>query len=158
MELEKTMTVAAPAARVWATLLDPVAMSACVPGTQSVEVLGPDEYLAEVKVKFSFISVQFRMRTTIVDSRPPEYLRVTGTGEDSRIASSVAHETELFVTDLGDGQTEIRVAGRAQIFGKLGSFGLSMMKPKIDRIWSEFGAALADRLATPEAAPEAATA
>lgn len=153
MELEKTMTLAAPAERVWALLLDPAVMAGCVPGTQSVEVLGPEEYLAEVRVKFSFISVQFRMRTTIVDSRPPEYLRVTGTGEDSRIASSVQHESELFVTDLGNGQTEIRVSGKAQIFGKLGSFGLGMMKPKIDRMWTEFGAALTDRLAAAEPTP-----
>lgn len=152
MELEKKMIVAAPAAKVWDLLLDPEVMAGCVPGTQSVEVLGPEEYLAEVKVKFSFISVQFRMRTTIVESRPPEYLRVTGTGEDSRIASSVAHESELFVTDLGDGTVEIRVQGKAKIFGKLGSFGLSMMKPKIDRMWAEFGAALTDKLRVASAA------
>lgn len=127
-------------------LLDPQIMAGCVPGTQSVEVLSSEEYLAEVRVKFSFISVQFRMRTVIVERRPPMYLRVTGTGEDSRIASSVSHESELFVTDMGDGQTEIRFQGKAQVFGKLGSFGLNMMKPKIDRMWSEFGVALTDRL------------
>lgn len=153
MELEKTMTVAAPAERVWAMLLDPEIMAGCVPGTQSVEVLSPEEYLAEVRVKFSFISVQFRMRTSIVDSRPPAYLRVTGSGEDSRIASSVQHESELFVTELGDGQTEIRVSGKAQVFGKLGSFGLNMMKPKIDRMWAEFGSALNERLVAAEQAP-----
>lgn len=151
MELEQSMTVQAPAERVWALLLDPQTMAGCVPGTQSVEVLGPDEYLAEVKVKFSFISASFRMRTAIVESRPPHYLRCTGTGEDSRIASSVKHDSELFVTDLGDGQTEIRVQGKAQVFGKLGSFGLAMMKPKIDRMWRDFGAALSEKLAEREA-------
>ncbi len=153
MELEKSMTLDAPAEKVWAFLLDPEVMAGCVPGTESVEVLNPEEYLAQVKVKFSFIKVNFNMRTTIVESRPPGYLRVTGSGEDSRIASSVQHESELFVTDLGDGKTEIRVKGKAQIFGKLGSFGLNMMKPRIDRMWREFGAALTERLTDTEAAP-----
>lgn len=154
MELEKSMTVAAPPAKVWALLLDPEVMAGCVPGTESVEVLSPEDYVANVKVKFSFIKVNFRMRTQIVENRPPAYLRVTGSGEDSRIASSVQHESELFVTDLGDGQTEIRVKGKAQVFGKLGSFGLSMMKPKIDRMWGEFGAALTERLSSAEATPD----
>lgn len=147
MELEKTLTVAAPRARVWELLLDPKVMAGCVPGTQSVQVISDVEYLAEIKVKISFIAARFKIRTKIVESRPPEYLRMEGTGEDSTVASSMTQSSEMFLTDLGNDRTEIRINAKADVMGRLASFGLSVMKIKADRMWDEFGANFAAVLA-----------
>jgi uncharacterized protein len=140
VELEKTLTVAAPRERVWALLLDPKIMAGCVPGTQSVDVLSDVEYLAEIKVKISFIAARFKVKTTIVESRSPEYLRIEGTGEDRTVASTMTQTSELFLTDLGGGTTELRIKARTEVLGRLGSFGLSVMRTKADRMWDEFGA------------------
>jgi carbon monoxide dehydrogenase subunit G len=148
VEIEKTLTVAAPRARVWELLLDPKIMAGCVPGTQSVEVISDVEYVADVKVKISFIAARFKIRTKIVQSRPPEYLRMEGTGEDSSVASAMKQSSELFLTDLGNDQTEIRIKATADVMGRLGSFGLSVMKTKADRMWDEFGANFAAVLAS----------
>ncbi len=142
MDIEKTMVVAAPIERVWGVLLDPKAMAGCVPGVQSVQVLSDNEYLAEIKVKLSFISANFRIRTTILETRPPEYLRCEGTGEDASVASSLKQTTEMFLAERPDG-TEIRIKTHAEVLGRLGSFGLSVMKTKADRMWEEFAANLA---------------
>ncbi|WP_458098293.1 CoxG family protein [Roseomonas sp. WA12] len=140
MELEKTLTVAAPLADVWALLLDPKVMAGCVPGTESVEVLSETEYLAEIRVKISFVAARFKVRTRILEARAPDYLRIEGTGEDASVASTMRQSSELFLTDLGEGGTEIRIRARADVLGRLGSFGLGMMKTKADRMWDEFGA------------------
>lgn len=142
MDIEKTMTVAAPIDEVWRLLLDPKTMAGCVPGIQSVEVLSDTEYLAEIKIKISFISANFKVKTTILETRPPHYLRCEGTGEDSSVASSLKQTTEMFLAERPDG-TEIRTKTHAEVFGRLGSFGLSVMKTKSDRMWEEFGANLA---------------
>ena len=134
------MTVAAPQARVWDLLLDPKIMAGCVPGTQSVDVVSDVEYVADIRVKISFIAARFKIKTTIVEARRPDYLRIEGTGEDSSVASSMTQSSELFLTDLGDGRTEIRIKARTAVLGRLGSFGLSVMKTKADRMWDEFGA------------------
>jgi carbon monoxide dehydrogenase subunit G len=139
VELEKTLTIAAPRSQVWELLLDPKIMAGCVPGTQSVEVISDVEYLAEIKVKISFIAARFKVRTKIVESRPPDYLRIEGTGEDSSVASSMKQSSELFLTDLGGGNTQILIKATADVLGRLGSFGLSVMKTKADRMWDEFG-------------------
>lgn len=138
MDVEKQMVVDAKIDHVWKLLLAPTIMANCVPGTQDVQVLSDTEYLAVIKVKISFISATFKVRTKIVKTTPPAYLKCEGTGEDSAVASSLKHTSELFLTDLGNGSTEIRVKAKADVLGRLGTFGLSVMKTKVDRMWDEF--------------------
>ncbi len=146
MELEKVITIPASPAVVWSLLLDPLVMGACVPGMQSIEVLSPTEYVAVMHVKISFISANFKLRTTITEQRPPHYLRSEGTGEDNAVASSLKQHSEIFLTELADGQTELRMKVTAQVLGRLGTFGLSAMKTKADRMWLEFIQSLVARL------------
>lgn len=147
MDIEKSLTCAAPAERLWALLLDPQIMGACVPGMKSIEVLSETEYLAEMQVKFSFLSAKFKLRTSIVEQRQPHYLCSQGTGEDSSVASSLKQRSEIFLTEQPDGQTELRMKVQVQVLGRLGTFGLSAMKTKADRLWEEFAANLQARLA-----------
>jgi carbon monoxide dehydrogenase subunit G len=156
MEIEKTLTVAAPCAQVWAMLLDPQVMGGAVPGMQSIEVISPTEYVAVMHQKISFISAKFRLRTHIVEQRAPEYLRAEGTGEDASVASSLKQQTEVFLTPTPDGGTELRIKVQVDVLGRLGTFGLSVMKTKADRLWDEFGANLKARIESggaPQATP-----
>jgi len=146
VEIEKTMTGAAPAAQVWQMLLDPNVMGSCVPGMKSIEVVSDVEYIAQIHVKISFISAKFKLRTTIVEQRAPHYLRCEGTGEDTSVASSLKQQSELFLAELPDGRTELRMKVKVDVLGRLGTFGLSVMKTKADRMWEEFGQNLVARL------------
>jgi carbon monoxide dehydrogenase subunit G len=152
MDIEKLLVVAAPPARVWALLLDPKVMGACVPGMKSIEVISDSEYLAEMHVKIAFVSARFKIKTTIVEARPPSYLRSEGTGEDTSVASSLKQVSEIFLKELPEDQTEILMKIRVDVLGRLGTFGLSVMKTKADRMWDEFGLKLAAQLAPPVAA------
>ncbi|MFC6284485.1 MULTISPECIES: CoxG family protein [Polaromonas] len=153
MEIEKILTVAAPPAQVWALLLDPTVMGSCVPGMKSIDVVSDVEYLAEMHVKIAFISARFKIKTTIVETRPPFYLRSEGTGEDASVASSLKQVSEIFLSELPDGQTELRMKIKVDVLGRLGTFGLSVMKTKADRMWDEFGVNLAARLAPADQQP-----
>ena len=149
MEIEKSLDIPASPLRVWALLLDPKAMMSCVPGMESVEVLGPDEYVAKMKVSFSFITARFAFRTRIVERDEPRRLRAEGTGEDSALASSLKQTTEMVLEPAADG-TRLRLKVQVDLVGRLGTFGLTPMKTKADRLWDEFGRRVADRLARPD--------
>src|SRR5690606_4175611 len=84
--------------------------------------------------------------THIVEQREPEYLRAEGTGEDTSVASSLKQTSEVFLTDTPEGGTELRIKVNVDLLGRLGTFGLSVMKTKADRMWDEFGKNLAERL------------
>ena len=161
MEIEKTLTVSAPPERVWALLLDPQIMGGAVPGMKSIEVISPTEYVAVMHQKISFINAKFKLRTHIVEQRAPEYLRVEGTGEDASVASSLKQTSEVFLTPTAQGGTELRIKVNVDVLGRLGAFGLSVMKTKADRLWEEFGANLAASIEAggiPAPAPAAAIA
>lgn len=154
MEIDKTLELAAPPAQVWALLLDPEAMGACVPGMESVQVLSDTEYAAVMKVKISFVSARFRLRTRIVERDAPRYLRAEGTGEDSSVASSLKQVSEMWLAPTADAAgTTLRLKVQVDVLGRIGSFGLAAMKTKADRLWDEFGVNLAARLAPPTSVP-----
>lgn len=146
MEIEKSLTLDVPPQQVWEVVLDPQAMCGCVPGMQSVEVISDDEYVAHMRVKISFITARFTLNTRIVEQEAPRYLRAEGTGEDASVASSLTQTSEMFLDAREDGGTDLRIKVKADVFGRLGTFGLAVMKTKADRMWDEFGSNLIARL------------
>lgn len=138
MDFEKTASIRAPASRVWSMLLDPEVMGACVPGMESIEVVSGTEYVVSILVKLSFVSARFKVRTTIVEMREPAYLRSAGTGEDATVTSSLKMASEVFLADQADGSVELRMKIKVEVFGRLGGFGLNIIKTKADRMWDEF--------------------
>ena len=120
MDIEKDLTVAAPAQQVWQMLLDPNVMGACVPGMKSVDVISDVEYVSVIHVKIAFISAKFRIKTTIVEQRAPHYLRTEGTGEDASVASSLKQSSEIFLTERDDGQTELHMKIHVDVLGQIG--------------------------------------
>lgn len=146
VEIEKKLVVSAPREQVWELLLDPHVMTGAVPGMKSIDVISPTEYVALMQVKISFISAKFKLHTHIVEQREPEYLRAEGTGEDASVASSLKQTSEIFLTSTPEGGTELRIKVNVDVLGRLGTFGLSVMKTKADRMWDEFGKNLAARI------------
>ena len=149
MEFAHTTVVRAPIEQVWQLLLDPVAMSACVPGVEKVEALDPDRFTLTLHVKVAFVSARFGINVIVVERRPPTYLRSEAAGEEASLTSSLRQTAELFLTDNGNGTTEVRSVMRVEILGRLGTFGSSVMRTKADRLWEEFGRNLAERVALP---------
>jgi carbon monoxide dehydrogenase subunit G len=149
MEIEKTLLLEAAPEQVWKLLLDPEVMGACVPGMKSIEVVSDTKYLAEMHVKIAFVSARFKIKTTIVETRPPFYLRSEGTGEDTSVASSLKQVSEIFLTERPDGHTDLAMKIKVDVLGRLGTFGLSVMKTKADRMWDEFGINLKKQVTAP---------
>jgi uncharacterized protein len=148
MEIDKTLILPAPPERVWRMLLDPQAMAHCVPGMQSVQVITPDEYTAEMVTKVSFITARMKLRTRIVQRDEPKYLKAEGTGEDRSVASSLKQTTEMHLEALPNRQSQLRLNVKVDVVGRLATFGLSALKTKADRLWDEFGQNLVKYLHT----------
>ena len=146
MDIEKSIELSATPEQLWSLLLDPHTMASCVPGMQSIEVISETEYLVSLKVKISFVTASFKIRTNVLEQRAPTYLKSAGVGEDAALASSLKHQSEIFLTALADGGTELRILTHVDVLGRVGTFGLNAMKTKTDRMWDEFVALLKTKL------------
>jgi carbon monoxide dehydrogenase subunit G len=65
MDIEKSIELSATPEQLWTLLLDPLIMAGCVPGMQSIDVISETEYLVALKVKISFVTASFKIRTNI---------------------------------------------------------------------------------------------
>jgi carbon monoxide dehydrogenase subunit G len=149
MHIEDRFMVVAPRKRVWAAITDPSVVAPCIPGCLGVEVISPTLYKAKIRVQLGPIKADFNVDVEIVSETAPEELRSRTRGEEGSRASSLSAENTLRLTVLSDNETEIFYASDATIVGRLGKFGLGVMKKKAESLGRDFAAAFKQRLEQP---------
>ncbi|MBV9628658.1 MAG: molybdopterin-dependent oxidoreductase, partial [Xanthobacteraceae bacterium] len=116
--------IAAPSREVWDALLDPDTLKRIIPGCESVELSGPDLYRARVRISVAGIGATYEAQIRISDREPPARLRLSGKAE-SKLGGG---EGEAHVTLAEhDGMTKLSYVYRANVSGRLASFGHRML-------------------------------
>lgn len=138
MKIAETFTVQAPVERVWRFITDPERVAPCVPGCQSHEVLGPRQYRARIRVAVGPIKTVFNVTVELTDERSPTFLASTTRGEEGSRASTLTAHSELRLAPSGEGMTEVSYSSEISLVGRLGKFGLGMMKKKARKLGEEF--------------------
>ena len=151
MKVEGGFIVDAPIDRVWRAIRDPDVVAPCIPGCQSVESLGANSYKTSVRA-LGPIATTFNATVEITEEEPLKRLACVTRGEEGGRASSLSAQSELLLTEVDGGRTQIRYSSEASIFGRLGRYGLGMMKKKADAVAAEFAAAFTQRVAAMVAA------
>jgi carbon monoxide dehydrogenase subunit G len=155
MQLDGSFQVPAPRLLVWEGIRDPALMAACVPGCQSAERITDTSYRAVVTVKFGPISATFNLVLEIEDEVPPTSLAARVKGEEGSRASTVSALNTLRLSEAMEG-TQVDWSADVAVAGRLGKYGLGLMRKKIESLSADFTAAFAVRLAA-EAARQGAT-
>ena len=85
----------APVAAVWQALNDPAALKACIPGCESLERIGDDEWQATMAARVGPVSAKFSGRMRMTDSTPPTgyTLKFEGQGGAAGFANGEARVT-----------------------------------------------------------------
>ena len=139
MQIANTIVIDAPIQKTWDFLLDASKVAACVPGVENVEKVDEDNYIVDILAKVGFIKAKFKLKLGIVERRPPTFMRSEGAGDEAGMTSSLKTATELNLKELGPNQTELSATTDVNVFGKLGTFGHSVIKGKAAKMWQEFG-------------------
>lgn len=153
MKIEKTFTVAASREQVWEFITAPERVAACIPGCQSVEVTGPGTYKAQVKLQVGPIKAGFKLDVATTEERPPEFSAYSTRGEEGGKASRVTADSTLSLKPIDEGHTEVTYASEISVVGRLGKFGLGIMKKKADAMGEEFVQALRERVESAQGSP-----
>ncbi|MFQ5915786.1 MAG: CoxG family protein [Nitrospinota bacterium] len=147
MQIQNTIVIDAPIQKTWDFLLDASKVAACVPGVENVQTVDEDNYVVDIMAKVGFIKARFKVKLKIVEKNPPTYMRSEGSGDEAGMTSSLKVITELNLKDLDSNKTEVTSKTDVNVFGKLGTFGHSVIKGKADKMWEEFGNNLKNNLA-----------
>jgi carbon monoxide dehydrogenase subunit G len=145
MELTGDIVIGAPRAAVWAALDDPEVLVRCIPGCESMEVLGPTERSASIKVKVGPVRARFAGRVRMSEVRPGEgcALSFEGSGGTAGMAKGVSR---IELRDEGEA-TRLHYTVQASVGGKLGQVGGRMIDGAAKQMADQFFAALGAHLA-----------
>lgn len=154
MIVDQKVTIPAPPEPVWDLMMDVPEVATCVPGVESVEQVGDDEYAGALRVRVGKIAVRLEGKVTVVDRDKDSWSAgMNVEAVDRKIRGSVKAKATMKLQPQDGGVTELLVHADASILGKLGEFGQAVMRRKADQIVGEFAQNVAQKIAGPAEEP-----
>ena len=146
MLIEGKFTLEAPIKKVWDSLLDPVILASCIPGTEKMELIDDKTYESVVKQKVGPISVKLKFTTTLTEVEPPRYIKAVGRGADITKAGTFTQETMVNLTEVSNDGVEVSYSSNVSLVGRLATFGERIMRAKAKSVGEEFTRNLQEKL------------
>ena len=135
MQVKTSYTFDAPAAQVWATILDPEVIAGCVPGCEALTPLGDDQYEASLNVGVGSIKASYKAKITLADQAPPTSYKLKVEGRGS--PGFVQGEALISLLENGD-KTTVQVEGDAQVGGTIARVGQRLLGTVNQRMMDNF--------------------
>jgi uncharacterized protein len=145
VKIEGSFNVRAPIERVWTLITDPDQVAPCLPGCEKVEVTGPNTYKASIKVALGPIKTTFDVIVELTEQQPPNFAASLTRGDEGGRASTLTARSELRLKAIDADNTEVSYSSDVSIFGRLGRYGLGMMKKKAEALGGDFAKAFGAR-------------
>lgn len=136
MDIAGTYTFDAPPEKVWALLMNPAVIAACIPGCESLEPIAENSYRARLNVAMAAITGSYEGVVTLADAVPYESYRLDADGKGR--AGFVKGGAVVRLRPEG-ATTIVDVAGTVQTGGPIARLGQrligSVSKMMLDRFF-----------------------
>ncbi len=138
---EGEASVAAPAERVWAMLLDPETLRTVIPGCHGVQRISDTHFRADVTIGIGPVKGRYRAEVKLSELDPPRAVTLGGSAEGALGFGS--GEGRITLTPMPGGGTAIRYVYDATIGGKVASIGGRLLDGAARVIIGQFFTSLA---------------
>jgi carbon monoxide dehydrogenase subunit G len=152
MLIEGKFAVAAPRERVWQAIVDPALMVACIPGCETIETIDDTHYRTTILVEVGPIKARFNLVVEVTGQSPPDSIASVTRGEEGTRASILNAESRVSLAALDGGQTEVAYRSEVSVTGRLGRFGLGIMKKKAENLGAQFAERFRQKIETASSA------
>jgi hypothetical protein len=146
MEMTGEQLVPASQQDTWKALNDPQILKACIPGCESIESAGENEYSVLMVARVGPVSAKFKGKLSLSDIRPPVSYSMAfeGQGGPAGFAKGGAH---VSLSAEGD-QTRLRYEAKASIGGKLAQIGSRLVDAAARKVSDDFFRAFNEKVAS----------
>ena len=136
MDISGTYTLNAHREQVWDALFDPEILKRAVPGCESIERTGGDEYVMRLHVDVAGTRGSYDGSLRVLEAQKPESYRlvVDGTG-----ARGILHGDGRLRLETNDaGATVVTYSGQAQLGGAIASIGVGVARTAAQHLIQDF--------------------
>jgi uncharacterized protein len=124
MKISGVYTLPVPRERAWSILRDPAVLAQCMPGCESLDLIGPDEYRMKMKLTLASMAGLFDGKVRIADQQPPDHFRLVVEGSGK--IGFMKGEGVLTLAD-GGASTEVSFEGDVQVGGTIAAVGQRLL-------------------------------
>jgi uncharacterized protein len=145
MKLEGSYEVKAPRDKVWSAFLDPEALRKAIPGCEKLEMVGPDEYKATLKIGVAAVKGTFEGKVRLSDKMPSDSYRLAAEGSGG--PGFVRADTLITLADI-DGGTRVSYSADVQVGGLIAGVGQRMLGGVSKMMADQFFNRMSEQLTT----------
>ncbi|HZE59971.1 MAG TPA: carbon monoxide dehydrogenase subunit G [Burkholderiales bacterium] len=137
MEMTGEQLIAAPQKVVWDALNDPQVLKVCVPGCESIERSGDNEYQVLMVARVGPVSAKFKGKLTLSDIKPLQSyaLSFEGQGGPAGFAKGGAH---VRLESVAGDKTRLGYDVKASVGGKLAQIGSRLVDAAAKKVADDF--------------------
>ena len=136
MEMSGVQLIPASQRVVWDALNDPEMLKASVPGCESIERTGDNEYQVQMVARVGPVSAKFKGKLTLSEVKPPDSYSIAfeGQGGPAGFAKGGAH---VRLTPEGE-KTKLSYDVKASVGGKLAQIGSRLVDAAAKKVADDF--------------------
>lgn len=157
MEMSSEQRIPAPRESVWAALNNTEILKSAMPGCESFEAVGDNEFTAQVTTKVGPVKARFKFNVTLTDVDPPNGYTINGEGQGGA-AGFAKGSASVNLTEDG-AETLLSYNVTANVGGKLAQLGARLIdgtaKKLADEFFSNFISLVSEDAADAEPEPAA---
>ena len=136
MDMKGEQLVPASQQATWEALNDPQVLKACVPGCESIDPTGPDEYQVLMVARVGPVSAKFKGRLTLSDIKPPASYSIAFEGQGGP-AGFAKGGAQVRLSPEGAG-TRLAYDVKANVGGKLAQIGSRLVDAAAKKVADDF--------------------
>jgi len=145
MKLEGSYEVKAPRQKVWSAFLDPEILQKAIPGCEKLEMVGPDEYKATLKIGVAAVKGTFEGKVRLSDKKPSDSYRLAAEGSGG--PGFLRADTLISLADI-EGGTRVSYSADVQVGGLIAGVGQRMLGGVSKMMADQFFTRMSEQLTT----------
>lgn len=152
MEMKGEQLIAASQQATWDALNDPQVLKACVPGCESIEPTGANEYQVLMVARVGPVSAKFKGKLALADVVPPRSYAISFEGQGG--AAGFAKGGARVSLSPEGASTKLSYDVKANVGGKLAQIGSRLVDAAAKKVADDFFRNFNEKLSAPQHAAE----